>query len=75
MLQMIFLGNNLQPEGLEIGEPIIQSSFSNYDFEPCYVIAYSGDKISATETISQSGESVNGIFSSVAYIVCNPRWI
>lgn len=42
MFQMMFHGSNLVPESLEIGEPIMQDSFSSYDFEPCYVIAYSG---------------------------------
>lgn len=67
-------GSNLQPEGLEIGETTIQSSFNSYDFEPAYVIAYSGDTLDNTQ-ISQAGVSVNGIFSSIAYILCNPRWI
>ena len=64
----------MQPEGLEIGETIIQSSFNSYDFEPAYVIAYSGDTLDDVP-ISQKGVSVNGIFSSIAYILCNPRWI
>ena len=69
-------GANLIPEALEIGEPTIQSTFSDYDFEPCYVIAYSGDKIGddPQDVINQSGEVINGIFSSIAFIVCNPRW-
>lgn len=72
----MFHGNNLIPESLEIGEPTIQSTFSDYDFEPCYVIAYSGDKIGddPQDVINQSGEVINGIFSSIAFIVCNPRW-
>lgn len=71
MFQMIFHGNNLIPEGLEIGETKIQSTFSNYDFEPCYIVAYSGDRISDSVTVDQSGEVVNGIFSSVALLLCN----
>lgn len=71
MYQAIFHGNNLIPEGLEIGEPKIQSTFSNYDFEPCYVVAYSGTNISDSQTVDQSGEVINGIFSSVAYLLCN----
>lgn len=74
MFQVMFHGANLQPEGLEIGEPIVQSSFNSYDFEPAYVIAYSGDTLDDVQ-ISQKGVSVNGIFSSIAYILCNPRWI
>ena len=76
MLLQIHHGANLIPEALEIGEPTIQSTFSDYDFEPCYVIAYSGDKIGddPQDVINQSGEVINGIFSSIAFIVCNPRW-
>ncbi len=65
-------GKNLVPEGLEIGEPIIQSTFSNYDFEPAYVLAYSNNVLIEGETINQTGQTVNGIYSSIPYFVCNP---
>lgn len=63
-------GNNLIPENLESGENIIQSTFNSYDFEPAYIIAYSGDAIGQTQ-INQNGASYNGIFSSIKYILCN----
>lgn len=58
------------PENLETGESVIQSSFNSYDFEPAYIIAYSGDAIGQTQ-INQNGASYNGIFSSIKYILCN----
>lgn len=63
-------GNNLQPESFELGDPVIQSSFSSYDFEPAYIIAYSGDQLGSIE-INQNGASYNGIYSSIKYILCN----
>lgn len=63
-------GANLIPENLESGENIIQSIFSSYDFEPAYIIAYSGDKIGNT-AITQDGATYNGIFSSIKFILCN----
>jgi len=63
-------GSNLIPENLESGENIIQSTFSNYDFEPAYIIAYSGDNLGNTP-INQNGANYNGIFSSIKYILCN----
>lgn len=70
MYQMMFHGSNLVPEGLEFGEPIMQASFSSYDFEPCYVIAYSGSDIGDT-SFTQFGQTVNGIYSSIAFVLCN----
>lgn len=67
---MMFHGSNLVPESLEIGEPIMQDSFSSYDFEPCYVIAYSGSDIGDT-SFTQLGQTVNGIYSSIAFVLCN----
>lgn len=66
----MFHGSNLVPESLEIGEPIMQDSFSSYDFEPCYVIAYSGLTL-GNDTFQQKGQTVNGIYSSIAFILCN----
>lgn len=75
----MYLGNNLEPEGLEIGEPIIYNSFTSDIFKPVPVIAYSGDKLPTSKDVSgnivttdliQSGYRVNGMESSVVYILC-----
>jgi len=60
----------LQPESFELGDPVIQSSFSSYDFEPAYIIAYSGTYLGEIP-INQNGASYNGIYSSIKYILCN----
>lgn len=65
-------GANLIPENLESGESIVQSSFSSYDFEPAYIMAYSGDFIGQQGfPINQDGATYNGMFSSVNFILCN----
>lgn len=66
-------GNNLIDEGLEIGETVISSQIEDDNLEPYYVIAYSGDYIDYQGTrtsIPQSGSIINGIPSSIAYIIC-----
>lgn len=70
MYQAIFHGNNLIPEGLEIGEPKISGTASFDELRPCYVIAYSGDTFEGN-SISDSGFQYNGIPSSVTFIICN----
>lgn len=68
MYQMIYLGNNLLPEGLETGEYKIQNSYGHSLFNPVWVVAYTGDKI-GEEEIPQSSFVVNGIAQSVAFLI------
>lgn len=66
-------GKNLIDEKLELGEIIVNSSIEDDNLEPYFVIAYSGDYIEwqGTKTeIPQSGFLVNGIPSSIAYLIC-----
>ena len=70
MLQVIYHGNNLVPEGLEIGEPKVQGTAEFDELEPAFMIAYTGSTF-AGQNIGQTGYSYNGIPSSVTYILCN----
>ena len=70
-------GANLLPEGLEIGELKGAGSISVTDLSPYWVIAYSGDKLefpyagqNVSLSISQNCFVVNGIPSTIAFIVC-----
>ncbi|MBQ5474972.1 MAG: hypothetical protein IIT65_09850 [Lachnospiraceae bacterium] len=62
-------------EGLEIGELIHQATGVTASLNPYYVIAYTGDTVSDgvnTVTIpSTKGLSINGIPSSVPFIICD----
>lgn len=71
---MMFLGANLIPEGLELGEMKINAVASLDELSPIYIIAYSGDQINTGDTpidVGQNGYEYNGIYSSVTYIVTN----
>lgn len=62
-------GANLYPESLETGE-VKEISTAEFDeLEPCYIVAYTGDRL--IENINQNGASYNGIWSSVCFLVCN----
>ena len=71
---MIHLGANLLDEGLELGELTVNSQIEDQNLEPYFIIAYSGDSISwqgETTNIPQEGFSINGIPSSIAFLICN----
>lgn len=63
-------GANLLPENLETGEFKVGGTADFDDFEPRYIIAFTGDTFQGGE-IKQDGYSYNGIFSSVTFIVSN----
>lgn len=69
---MIFHGNNLIPEGLEIGEPKISGTASFDELKPCYIIAFSGTQYGYYGTpLSQEGFIYNGILSGITFILCS----
>ena len=70
MFRKTYLGSNLQPEGLEIGEPKVSGTAEIDELEPAYMIAYSGNTFSG-HSIGQSGYSYNGMPSSITFILCN----
>ena len=63
-------GANLEPEGLEIGELVIEGTADIEDLEPRYVVAFTGDHLGETQFTSL-GYSYNGIDSSITFIVTN----
>lgn len=68
-------GANLLPEGLEIGEVKVGGTAEFDELEMVSIIAYSGDKLPGlngqlTFDIQQGGYVVNGITSSIAFIIC-----
>lgn len=71
----MFHGANLLPEGLEIGEVKVGGTAEFDELEMVSIIAYSGDKLPGLNgqlafDIQQGGYVVNGITSSVAFIIC-----
>lgn len=67
-------GNNLVPEGLEIGELKVEGTAEIDELEPAYIVAYTGDSYKTGDSevaISQDGYSYNGIYSSVTFAVAN----
>lgn len=69
-------GANLLPEGLEIGEPKANGTAEFDELEMVPVIAYSGETVPGLNgvgafNIQQGGYIINGIPSSVAFILCN----
>lgn len=71
----MYLGANLLPEGLETGEFKIGGTAEFDELEIVPIIAYSGDTIPGLNgtpifNIRQGGYIVNGIPSSVAFIIC-----
>lgn len=71
----IFHGANLLPEGLEIGEVKVSGTAEFDELEMVSIIAYSGDKLPGLNgqlsfDIQQGGYVVNGITSSIAFIIC-----
>ena len=72
-------GANLIPEGLETGEFKIGGTAEFDDLEPVNVIAYSGNEIPSplggvVFPIQQGGFIVNGIASSVVFIIVENSW-
>lgn len=71
----IFHGANLLPEGLEFGEVQVNGTAEFDELEPINIIAYSGDKFPGSISgeiaidINQGGYVVNGIASSVCFIL------
>lgn len=63
-------GANLIPEGLELGEPKVESTAEFDELEPVYLVAFSGDKFQENN-INKNGYQYNGIYSSVAFILTN----
>ena len=70
MLIKMYLGANLLPEGLEIGELKMQGTAEFDELEPVYIVAFIGDKY-GEEDINQNGFEYNGIWSSVTFFVTN----
>lgn len=69
-------GANLLPEGLEIGELKANGTAEFDELEMVPVIAYSGETVPGLNgvgafNIQQGGYIINGIPSSVAFILCN----
>ena len=69
-------GANLLPEGLEIGELKANGTAEFDELEMIPVIAYSGETVPGLNgqgvfNIQQGGYIINGIPSSVAFILCN----
>ncbi len=69
-------GANLLPEGLEIGEPKANGTAEFDELEMVPVIAYSGETVPGLNgvgsfNLQQGGYIINGIPSSVAFILCN----
>lgn len=68
-------GANLEPEGLEIGEPIVQETTDIPELQPLAVIGYTRNPNTdglTTETVSQYGTYLNGVptgiyFNAVSY--------
>lgn len=77
---MIFHGANLLPEGLETGEFKAGGTAEFDELETISVIAYSGDKVpvdlsgTLVTDIQQGGYTVNGISSSVVFLICQNEW-
>lgn len=69
----MFHGANLQPEGLEIGEPKISGTAEFDELEPAYIIAYSGETLDGNnlvgKNINQNGYSYNGICSGITFLL------
>lgn len=66
----MYLGANLIPEGLELGEPKVEGTAEFDELEPVYLVAFSGDKFQENN-INKNGYQYNGIYSSVAFILTN----
>lgn len=71
-------GANLIPEGLEIGEPIINGTGEINLLNPMYVIAYAGDPVEDKVILPptpdyEPSHSVNGVQNGVAYYVSTPK--
>lgn len=77
MFQMIYLGSNLLPEGLETGEFKVGGTAEFDELETMCVVAYSGDEMPrqfgdetiGTIPLNQGGFTVNGIAQSVCFII------
>ena len=71
----IYPGSNLLPEGLETGEFKVGGTAEFDELETVNVVAYSGSKIpigptgSLVANLNQGGYTVNGIASSVVFII------
>ena len=66
-------GSNLLDEGIEIGEPIVNSQITDSNLEPYFIIAYSGDYIEFNNVqtqIPQESALINGIPTAIAYLIC-----
>lgn len=68
---MIYHGNNLVPEGLEIGETKISGTAEFDELEPAYIIAYAGQQVgNVGQPVNQNGFVYNGIISGITFILC-----
>lgn len=73
-------GANLLPESLEIGELKIGGTAEFDELETVSVVAYSGDQVpggimgSILIDLEQGGYTVNGISSSVVFLICENSW-
>lgn len=62
-------GDNLIPEGLEIGQPVCADQINMYDeLSPVVCVAFTGDKIGDYK-ITQDIGSYNGIPSSIPFLI------
>lgn len=70
-------GANRVDEGLELGEHLHLATGLTTVLSPYYVIAYTGDKVSdGTNEVTipdERGMSINGIPSSVPFIICDTQ--
>ena len=70
-------GSNLIPENLETGEYVVGGTAEFDDLEPINVVAYSGENVPTIPSgagsipIDQGGFSVNGIATTIAYIIAD----
>ena len=65
-------GDNLIPEGLEIGQPVCVDYYSMTDeLSPVACVAFTGDKI-GDYTITQDIGSYNGIPASIPFLITTP---
>lgn len=71
-------GANLEPEGLEIGEPIEEASSSVTGMNQVYVIAYARDPVAdgyTSGTVAYNGCIINNIANGLWYCICSANQV
>lgn len=66
----MFHGSNLLPEGLETGEYKVGGTAEFDELECYWAIAFLGDKMGNANPFGNGGYIVNGMASSVTYLIC-----